>query len=221
MLMERERQEVVEYGKRMSSSGLSIGTTGNISVYDPETGLMCISPSGLGYFDTVPEDVVVMDLAGNVVEGARKPSSEHDLHTVVYRNRPEARAVVHTHSPYATTLACMHQTLKPVHYAMTDAYTYEVPLVPYVTFGTPELAEAVRAVLEAHPETRAVLLANHGDVCFHTDLAKAFALAENVEYTARIQWQCECAGEPVYLTEEEFRGAVERFRSYGQQTKDE
>ena len=216
MLMEHERKEVVEYGKRMSAAGLSIGTTGNISVFDPSTGYLCISPSGLGYFDTVPEDVVVMDLEGNVVEGARKPSSEHGLHTAVYLSRPEARAVVHTHSPYATTLACMHQTLKPVHYAMTDANAYEIPLVPYVTFGTPELAEAVRRTLEAHPETRAVLLANHGDVCLHESLAKAFDLAENIEYTARIQWQCECAGEPVYLTEEEFAEAITRFQSYGQ-----
>ena len=143
MLMEEERKQIVEYGKKMSASGLSVGTSGNISIYDPETGYMCISPSGLGYFDTTPEDVVVMDLDGNIVDGKRKPSSEHGLHTVVYKNRPEARAVVHTHSPYATTLACMHETLKPIHYVIMGSAVDEVPLVPYVTFGTPELADAV------------------------------------------------------------------------------
>ncbi|RVU98124.1 aldolase [Coriobacteriales bacterium OH1046] len=217
MIMEEARKQIVEYGKRMSASGLSIGTSGNISVYDPETGYMAISPSGLGYFDTEPEDIVVMTLGGEIVDGNRKPSSEHGLHTIVYKNRPEARAVVHTHAPYATTLAGLHTTLKPVHYAMMGANVYEVPLVPYVTFGTPELADAVGIVLKDNPRARAVLLANHGDVCFHINLAKAFGLAENVEFTARIQWQCMCAGTPVNLTEAEFADALERSKTYGQQ----
>lgn len=216
MLLEKERQMVVDYGRKMSASGLSIGTSGNISVYDPETGYMCISPSGLGYFETEAEDIAVMDLDGNQIDGSRKPSSEHGLHTVVYKNRPEARAVVHTHSPYATTLAGMHETLKPVHYAMMGANTYEVPLVPYVTFGTPELADEVEKVLREHEGARAVLLANHGDVCFHVNLPKAFGLAENIEFTSRIQWQCECANGPVNLTEDEFAAALDRSKTYGQ-----
>ena len=157
-----------------------------------------------------------MDLDGNQIDGSRKPSSEHGLHTVVYKNRPEARAVVHTHSPYATTLAGMHETLKPVHYAMMGANTYEVPLVPYVTFGTPELADEVEKVLREHEGARAVLLANHGDVCFHVNLPKAFGLAENIEFTSRIQWQCECANGPVNLTEDEFAAALDRSKTYGQ-----
>ena len=77
MVMETERQEIVEYGKRISSEGLAKGTAGNISIYDPDTGLMAVSPSGIGYFDTMPEDVVVMTLDGKIVDGARKPSSEY------------------------------------------------------------------------------------------------------------------------------------------------
>ena len=80
MLMEKERIEIVEYGKKMSSAGLCKGTSGNISIYDPETGYMAISPSGIGYFETEPEDVVVMKLDGTIVEGNRAPSSEHGLH---------------------------------------------------------------------------------------------------------------------------------------------
>ena len=191
MLLEKERQMVVDYGRKMSASGLSIGTSGNISVYDPETGYMCISPSGLGYFETEAEDIAVMDLDGNQIDGSRKPSSEHGLHTVVYKNRPEARA-------------------------MMGANTYEVPLVPYVTFGTPELADEVEKVLREHEGARAVLLANHGDVCFHVNLPKAFGLAENIEFTSRIQWQCECANGPVNLTEDEFAAALDRSKTYGQ-----
>ena len=219
MIMEAERQQIVDYGKKMSASGLSVGTSGNISTYDPETGYMAISPSGLGYFDTEAKDIVVMDLDGNIIDGERKPSSEHGLHTIVYKNRPEARAVVHTHSPYATTLAGMHKTLKPVHYAMMGCNVDEVPLVPYVTFGTPELAEAVGEVLRAVPDTRVVLLANHGDVCYQANLPKAFGLAENIEFTARIQWQAMCAGEAVYLTHEQMETARERSKTYGQQGK--
>ena len=88
MLMEKERIEIVEYGKKMSSSGLCKGTSGNISIYDPETGYMAISPSGIGYFETEPEDVVVMKLDGTIVEGNRAPSSEHGLHSVIYLNKP-------------------------------------------------------------------------------------------------------------------------------------
>lgn len=100
MLLKKERELVVEYGKKMSAAGLSKGTSGNISIYNAEEKLMAISPSGVGYFETVPEDVVVMDLEGNVVEGDKKPSSEWGLHTVFYVNKPDAGAVVHTHSAY-------------------------------------------------------------------------------------------------------------------------
>lgn len=217
MLMEDARKEIVEYGKRMSSAGLSVGTSGNISIYDPETGYMAISPSGLGYFDTTPEDVVVMDLDGNIIDGKRKPSSEHGLHTVVYRNRPEARAVVHTHSPYATSLACLHETLKPIHYVIMGSAVNEVPLVPYVTFGTPELAQEVEKVLQANPKTRAVLLANHGDVVYQTSLAKAFGLATNLEFLSQVQVTCMCAGTPQYLNDEQMAAAHERSKTYGQQ----
>ncbi|MFV0411945.1 MAG: class II aldolase/adducin family protein, partial [Oscillospiraceae bacterium] len=103
MLMEKARQEIADFGRKMSADGLSKGTSGNLSIYDPETGYMAIGPSGLGYFETEAEDVVVMTLDGKIVEGKRKPSSEHDLHAVFYRNKPDARAVVHTHSTYCTT----------------------------------------------------------------------------------------------------------------------
>lgn len=219
MLMKEARELIVEYGKKMSSSGLSIGTSGNISIYDHELGLMAISPSGLGYFDTEPEDIVVMDLDGKVVDGARKPSSEHGLHTIVYRNRTTAKAVVHTHSTFATTLACLHEPLKPIHYMIMGAGVDELPLVPYVTFGTQELADAVGEALQKDEKTRAVLLANHGDVCFHESLPKAFNLAANLEFVAQLQWRCMCAGEPQYLSKDQMSAALERSKTYGQQTR--
>ena len=112
MLLEEMTQKVVDYGNQLISSGLTIGTAGNISMYDPETGYMVISPSGIPYAKTTAEDVVVMDLQGNIVDSKRTPSSEHSLHAAFYLEKPDARAVVHAHSMYCTTLACAGVDLK-------------------------------------------------------------------------------------------------------------
>lgn len=213
MLLQKERELVVEYGRKMSSQGLSKGTSGNISIYNEDKKLMAISPSGIGYFETMPEDVVIMDLDGNVVEGARKPSSEWGLHTVFYLNKPEARAVVHTHSTYCTTFACLNQPLKAVHYVIGGAGVSEIPVAPYRTFGTKELA---RAAIEACGESKAVLLANHGLVTCGVNLPKAFGLAVNMEFVAEMQYRTLCVGKPSILTDEEMAAAMERFKSYGQ-----
>ena len=102
MLLQEQREQVVEYGKRLVTTGLTDGTFGNLSIFDRESGLMAISPSGMDYFATTPEDVVVADLEGKVVEGKRKPSSELDLHRLFYRRRQDVNGVVHTHSTFAT-----------------------------------------------------------------------------------------------------------------------
>ena len=142
MIMEKERLLIVEYGKKMSTSGLSRGTAGTISIFDKDQGLMAISPSGVGYFETEPEDVVIMKLDGTIVDGKRKPSSEYGLHAGFYKAKAAegCLSVVHTHSDYATTLACMGEPLQAVHYVIATAGTHEIPLCPYTTFGTPELA---------------------------------------------------------------------------------
>ena len=111
MLMEFERQQIVDYGKRISSEKLTSGTSGNISIYDPETGLMAISPSGIDYFETKPEDIVIMKLDGTIVEGNRKPSSEHNLHIALYKVKKDARSIIHTHSTYCTVLSIYHHII--------------------------------------------------------------------------------------------------------------
>lgn len=216
MLMEKERIEVVEYGKLMSSSGLSKGTSGNISVYNPETGYMAISPSGIGYFETEPEDVVIMDLEGNIVDGTKKPSSEHGLHSVFYQNKPDARAVVHTHSTYCTTFACLNQPIKAVHYVIGGSGVATVPCAEYSTFGSPELAHNV---ITACGNGKAVLLANHGLVTCGPSLKKAFSLAVNMEFVAEMQWRAMAVGTPVVLDDKEMNHVMECFKSYGQPVK--
>ena len=134
MLLEEERLELVVYGKRMLADRLVTLTSGNLSIYDPETGYMAVTPSGIPYDETTPRDIVVMTLDGKVVDGSRKPSSENRLHAAVYKARPHARAVVHTHSMFATTLGIAGEEVKAVHFLLPDLMGRgNVPLVPYVT----------------------------------------------------------------------------------------
>lgn len=213
MLMEKERQEIVDYGKKMSSAGLSKGTSGNISAYDPESGNMAISPSGLDYFETAAEDIVILDLDGNIVEGCRKPSSEHALHATIYKLHPDARGVVHAHSTYCTTFACLKQPIEAVHYLLAGAETFRIPCADYATYGTEELAEKVS---EVNGEGLAMLLANHGMVAYGPSLSKAFNVAENVEWVAEIQWRTMCVGKPAVLSKAEIDVVIESFKTYGQ-----
>ena len=213
MLMQEERELVVEYGRKMSTDRLSTGTSGNISVCNAEKGLMAISPSGMDYFSTTPEDVVITDLEANIVDGVRKPSSEWALHTAFYRHKPHARAVVHTHSMYCTTFAVLGQPLRAVHYAIGDTGAATVPCAPFRLFGTAELAEAA---IEACGGSDAVLLGNHGLVACGRDLKSAYGLACNLEYVAELQYRTMCIGTPNILTDEQMAEVMERFRSYGQ-----
>ena len=156
---------------------------------------------------------MVMDLDGNIVEGSRKPSSEWHLHTLFYKNKPEAGAVVHTHSKYCTTLSTLRMPIKAVHYVIADAGTSEVPCAPYRRYGTEELA---KVAVETAGESNAVLLANHGIVVCGKNLKSAYGLAKGMEYVAEIQVTAMSVGEPVVLTKEEMEEVMEGFKTYGQ-----
>ena len=214
MKLEKAREQLVAYGRQMSAAGLSTGTSGNLSIYDPEEGLMAITPSGLDYFSLTAEDVVVTDLEARVVEGTRKPSSEWVLHTLFYKRHPEARAVVHTHSMFCTTLAVLGQPIRAVHYAIAGAGVAEVPCAPYRLFGTEELAEQA---VETCGDGRAVLLGNHGLVAWEESLSKAYALARDLEFVAELQWRAAAVGQANVLTGEQMAAALKRYETYGQQ----
>lgn len=212
MRLKQERERIVAYGKKLITSGLTKGTGGNISVYCPKEELMAISPSGIDYFETTPEDVVVMTLQGQIVEGTRTPSSEVDLHRIFYQQRQDIHAIIHAHTMYATTIACLGWELPPVHYMIALA-GMNVRCADYATFGTPALAEKA---FEAMKDRKAVLLANHGLLAGAGDLANAFNIAEEIEYCAEIYYRTKAIGEPVILPEEEMRQMLEKFKTYGQ-----
>ncbi len=213
MALAVEKEEVVCFGRRLLAAGLTTGTGGNLSILNSRDGLVAISPSGIEYGVMTAEDVPVTDLFGTVVEGKRKPSSELDFHLALYHKRPDIRAVVHTHSVYATTMACLNWEIPAVHYLVAFS-GLKVPLAPYATFGTPELARNIAESIGAY---NAVLLANHGLVAVGESLPAAFAVAEEIELVARIYYQAKCIGEPVVLPEEEMARVMGKFRSYGRQ----
>lgn len=213
MILQAERELLVEYGKRMIREKLTEGTGGNLSIYNAEQGLMAITPSGMNYFEISPEDIVIMDLENHIVDSKRKPSSEWALHTVFYKNKPEIRAVVHTHPIYSTIFAILNKPLKAVHYAIADAGVAEVPCAPYHLFGTLELAEEA---IKVCGNSKAVLLANHGLITCGTDLESAYSLTCNMEFVAELQYRSMSIGTPVVLSDEDMNQVLEKFTTYGQ-----
>lgn len=213
MLMERERTEIVEHLKMLITHGLTKGTGGNISVYNPKLKLMAISPSGMDYFKLTAEDIVVMDLEGNIVDGKRKPSSEYEMHSIFYRERKDILSVVHAHSPYASVLACLNWDIEPCSYLIGSAGR-NVRCTKYETFGTEELAQSA---LEGMKDRYAVLLGNHGLLAGGADLPAAFDTAEEIEFCAEIYYKCKTVGEPVLLSKEQMDIIIEKFENYGVQ----
>lgn len=212
MLLSKEREQVVEYCKKMIHAGLTKGTGGNISIFNRELGLYAISPSGMEYDSMQPEDVVVMNLEDEVVEGTRRPSSEWGLHSIFYKNRQDIDAVVHTHSTYCAVLATNREELPPSSYLVAFAGK-NVRCAPYASFGTPELAKAAYEYME---DRKAVLLANHGLVAGGSTILKAFQVAEEIEFCAEVYVKARSIGTPVLLSEEEMEYMLERFQDYGQ-----
>ncbi|NLW23186.1 MAG: L-fuculose-phosphate aldolase [Tissierellia bacterium] len=216
MLLREERESIVEYGKKLVTSNLTKGTGGNLSVFNREKGLFAISPSGIDYFKIKVEDVVVMDLEGNKVDGDRVPSSEYEMHRIFYANREDIDALIHTHTMYATTLACLNWELPPVHYMVALA-GLNIRCAKYATYGTRELAENA---FEAMKDRKAVLLANHGLLAGADTLANAFNITEEIEYCAELYYRAKSIGEPVILPEEEMVLMMEKFKTYGQVKKE-
>jgi L-fuculose-phosphate aldolase len=207
---EREaRVAVVEAARRLNALGLNPGRSGNVSARHADGFL--VTPSGLPYDRLAAEDIVHVDARGEAY-GKHAPSTEWRLHRDVYRRHPEAGGVAHTHSPCATTLACLHRAIPPFHYEVAFAGGPDIRCAEYATFGTQELSDRALAALEGR---RACLLANHGAVAFGDTVGHAADLAEKVESLARIFWQALQAGEPALLDEVEMSRVAERLRSYG------
>ena len=205
------KQAIVAAAHKMQSLGLSPGRSGNISVRRKDG--MLITASGILPADFDAEaDIVFVDGAGKWADGGKAPSSEWRFHLAVYAARPDAGAVVHCHSRFATALACAHLPIPSFHYMVAKGGGADIPLAPYATYGTPELAGDVATALASR---NACLLANHGQIAIGASLEDAVELAEEVEVLAAQYVTVRLLGEPVLLPADEMAHVAEKFKTYG------
>ena len=212
MQLALERQNIVDHGKKMVESGLVKSTGGNLSLSNKDKSLLAITPTRTRYETMQPEGVGIYDLQGNQVDGLLKPSSEIQFHMDLINLRPDIYAVVHTHSPHATTLACLGWELPAIHYLIGHA-GYKVPVAPYATFGTKELSESICTTMGSG---NAVLMANHGLVTVGESLEKAFHRAEMVEYVAQLYLQARAVGTPIFISTENMDIVIQKYSTYAQ-----
>jgi L-fuculose-phosphate aldolase len=210
---ESVRDEIARTGRSLEHEGLVTATAGNLSAR-VEPDAIAITPTSIPYPRISAADVVICDLAGNVIDGERRPSSETPFHTAIYRARADVAGVVHTHSPYATVLAIMRRPIPAIHYVIASFGVPEIPVVPYETYGSHELAAQLERV--AQSGTKGALLANHGAVAFDESLEDAATLASLLEFLAAAYYRAISAGVPVVLPNEEIDRVIQRYKTHGQ-----
>lgn len=178
------KEMLVKAGKRMLHSNLTVETWGNISIRDPKSGKIYLTPSAMNYDSCCSNDIVVCDINGEILEGNRKPTIEKDLHLSVYRNRPEVNAIVHTHPIYSMVFACTGMTIPPVIDEAAQVLGGDVQVADYALPGTLDLAQ--KCVEALGKQTNACLLQSHGAVCVGDSIDMAFKVATVLEMTAQI-----------------------------------
>ncbi len=209
------RRAVIETARELNSRGINVNKSGNISARFRDGFL--ITPTGIPYETLLPEDIVFIDFESGGFQGRRLPSSEWEMHAEVYRARPDAGAVAHCHSAYATALACQNMPIPAFHYMVAAAGGDSIDVVPYETFGTHALA--VRAA-ESLRKKNACLLEHHGSLALGKTLAKAIQLLAEVENLARQYCIVRSLGEPRLIPADEMARVVQKFKTYGRQPGD-
>ena len=208
------RAQVVATAMAMNAAGINRGKSGNVSARLRTDGFdgFLVTPTGLPYAQTTADDIVAMTLDGDA-HGTRLPSSEWRFHRDIYRARADVAAIVHTHAPFATTLACLDRGIPAFHYMIAIAGGRDIRCAPYATFGTQALSDHAVAALAGR---NACLLAHHGMIAVEASLERALALAVEVETLAEMYWRALQIGEPAVLDPDEMDRVIEKFRTYGQ-----
>ena len=213
MITHEDGKILVHAMQWLEQSGLNVASAGNASVR-VKTGFL-VTPSGVRARDLLPEQMVAMSLEGTPESGSRcAPSSEWRFHRDIYRARSDACAVVHTHSTYASAMACLRGPIPAFHYMVAAAGGADIRCAEYATFGTQQLSDNALDALEGR---RACLLANHGVIAIGSDIDAALDLAQQVEELARQYWVARSAGTPEILDAAEMSRVLELFSGYGVQ----
>jgi L-fuculose-phosphate aldolase len=208
------RKAVIETCLAMNEEGINQGTSGNVSVRTEEGFL--ITASGIPYKKMKPEHIVEMDLEGGY-RGDYLPSTEWRMHLDIFKARPEAGAIVHVHSTYATAIACLRKEVPAFHYMIGVTGGTSLRVSDYAEFGTAELSATMLKAMEGRT---ACLLANHGQICFGPTLEKALWLAGEIEALCKQYWAAIVAGKPIVLSDAEMTSVLKRFKTYGKQASD-
>jgi L-fuculose-phosphate aldolase len=204
------RAEIIATARAMTIRGLNRGTSGNVSAR-VAAGFL-VTPSGMACETMQADDVVAMSAEGTA-RGPRAPSSEWRFHRDIYAARADVHAIVHAHSAFATTLACLGTDIPAFHYMIAVAGGTDIRCAPYATFGTQQLSDHALRALEGR---KACLLANHGMIAVGANLAGAFGLAVEVEALAEQYWLALQIAKPNVLSDAEMAVVLEKFRTYGQ-----
>lgn len=210
------RQQVCALHARLPESHLVAWTSGNVSARDPETGLVVIKPSGVKYEDLTPENMVVVDLDGQVVEGDYKPSSDTASHCYIYRHRSDVHGVVHTHSRYATAFAALGRSIPCVLTAMADEFGGDIPCGGFALIGGEEIGRVVVETL-ANSKSPSTLLQNHGVFAVGPNAEAAVKAAVMTEDVAATVWLALQLGAPLTISDEDIARLHQRYtKVYGQ-----
>ena len=213
------RSEIIDCALAMSREGLCVNKSGNVSMRAQVNGIegFWITPTGVSYEALKPADIVFVHLTDEArfeSENGRLPSSESLMHAEVYRQKQDARVIVHTHSTYATALACCDMPIPAFHYMVAAAGGTQIPCAPYALFGTKALAESAIKTLG---NLKACLLSHHGVLAIGNDAQSALALAREVESLAKTYSVVRALGCGTVLNESQMAEVLERFKTYGQQ----
>jgi L-ribulose-5-phosphate 4-epimerase len=193
MLLEAIRNDLVKLNQELPKNHLVTWTSGNVSIRDPETGYVAIKPSGVMFEDLHPEDMVVVDLDGKVVEGTKKASSDTASHLYIYRHRPDVFGVVHTHSNYATAFAAIGKPIPVYLTAQADEFGGPIPCGGFALIGGEQIG---KVVIESIGSSPAIILKNHGVFTIGPSGKAAVKAAIMVEDVARTIWLAKQIGEP-------------------------
>lgn len=213
-MLEHVKEELYRLHLELPKNNLVVWTTGNVSARDPESGLVVIKPSGVRYDELRPEDHVVVNLQGDVVEGDLKPSSDTASHLYIYRHREDVNGVVHTHSPYATAFAAVGQPIPVYLTEMGDEFGCPIPCAGFALIGDEEIG---RLVVEHIGSSPAVLLKRHGVFTVGPTAEAAVKAAVMTENVARTVWLALQLGQPEEIPPEDVAKLHHRYtRIYGQ-----
>jgi len=217
MLLQSLREQVVQTGLEALSRRIVHGTAGNFSIRDDATGLIAISPSGMPYPTITPADVVIVDEHARIVDGTRRPSSETPMHTMIMRAFPTIRCIVHTHSHYSTVVGTIRDYLPPILTEVCCVVGEKVPVTRYGLTGLPDIGESVIEVMG--PDTKAVLMRNHGPFTIGRDARDAVKAAVMLEDVARTVHIARQLGDPLPIEPAAIDALFDRYQNvYGQPT---